>query len=627
MTQETPIIVLCTCIIIFMSLVFFLRDMDTVDSATYCACSVVPSKPSTPKKPAESFVDDDDDLAEDEKTSTPEPRFLRVCTNVNGNKICTPRVRMSDSIHIFRTNGTLILQGPATAASKGGTIGRAWPPLSNSDMNFDVNYLSKAMMGKPLPCTPLLNYTNIRVDTRPLKACIPLPEVYNKYLPTSVTLNGEKYVKKLAEDVVYNSKRGDILGLRGTNGDLDLQMFVTVYQKDIFKNAILLEKIARTYHKVGEWIQDRIYEMSKQRMRYTRVFLTIIGVSETKGTYVGPFGSVVNFNLVNVLDCNENDKALIKMMCDHAANQYKWDRTYARQRLVFRVDNPTEQWACTSSETSTGCIGGMCQSLYATSVSRLNAEIDWFENPQDSECTILHEMMHSLNLFHANKLDSRYEEEYRDANTGVMGFCRSYKAGPRLNPLNMHTLGWLNRRTFVDLDSLTQEGIVITVPSTPDAYVVLHCPIVVVQKMNLSFSGQLPYPVLTLAVMKRNSDGTVNRCVMHTYGGAQPQDRVDALSMQLKGVGHPLIKPLTYLIPTELGIETPEVKVDLFHPKLGSFLPPYVYNQSFSPLDAKPLLSMLNLSLNNKRINMSVKVQLEGPYSGQGDMRVRISRV
>lgn len=624
MTQETPLIVLCTCIIIFMSLVFFMRDMDTVDNDTYCACSVVPSKPSTPKKPAESFVDDDD-LTEDEKTSTPEPRFLRVCTNINGNKICTPRVRMSDSIQIFRTNGTLILQGPAIVVSKGDTIGRAWPPLSTSGTSFDVNTLSKTMMGKPLPCTPLLNYTNIRVDTRPLKACIPLPEVYNSNMPTSVTMNGEKYVKKLADEVVHKTHRGDILGLRGTNGDLDLQIFVTVYQKDIFKNAILLEKIARTYHKVGEWIQDRIYEISRQRMRYTRVFLTIIGVSETKGTYAGPFGSVVNFNLVNVLECNENDKALIIHMCNHAASQYKWDRTYAHQRLIFRVDNPNENWGCIHPITPMGC-QAMCHSFYSTSVSRLNAEMDWFADPQYSECTILHEIMHSMNLFHANKLDSKYDVEYRDTNTGVMGFCDGFKAGPRLNPLNMHKLGWLNRRTFVDLDSLTQEGIVITVPSTPDAYIVLHCPIVVVKNMNLSFTGQLPYPVLTLAVMKRNVDGTVNRCVMHTYGGAPPQNQVTALEMVWQST-YPATSPVTYLIPKELGIETPEVQVDLFHPKLGNFLPPYVYNQNPSPLDVKPLLSMLNLPLNNKRVNMSVKVKLEGPYSGQGGMRVRISRV
>lgn len=523
----------------------------------------------------ETFVSDDDANSTNKQTSSP------------------------GALHIVTPNGLIIRQNISMIPPM--QIGRAMSALTSRNPTS----LTISSIRTPLPLIPVLDYSDsVRKDVRTLKPSLPVPIMDKGKLPQTVSISGKQFNKSFNQDAIFiQNDKTDMLGAFPINGDLDLHVFVIIKRKEVYEDKNAVMKIAQGYKKVCEWIQDRFYEISNQHMRYTRVCLCITGLQNPTGEMDDLFKTkVIPFTIGT--NCDSTGQRLVPDLCRHIANTYEWDATYARQALVFTL----EDFGCKTIITGEGDIG--CYSrcaAYLMSGTEWNMTSNWFQN-KSTEYVIVHELLHNLGLRHANILDEKYEEEYRDTSS-VMGW-----SGLETYPhsLNMYSLGWLDNRKLVDLDTLNTKGILITVPSSLGSCVALVAPVIIVKPGMSTFSGFVPYPVLTLG-MKRNAAGLLNSCVIHTYG---------PVPLLHTSIG------LTYAIPQELGSGKKQVTIDLFHPKLGSFLPPYVKAQSgITPFDVTPFLPNFKLPLSNKRPNMKVRITINGTYNGKGDMQVRIQRV
>lgn len=550
--------------------------------------------------------------------SSPAPN--RICAQVDTRQLVSNRIILKPSPN---DHGYETLVQNMTTLSNGTYTAKAWPPITYKS---DAAFLPRQMT--PFPVVPLLNYTSrTRIDSRPLKAPLQIPEIMKEpALPQVFEIDEgntkQKYVKTTPLDALQmfispDAPKGDYLGALGVNGELDLQVFVMVKRRDIINDPVAVSRIAEGIKNFSEWLQDTIYVISNEHMRYSRVYLGVFGVTRLRGSYYID-NKEIPFDLQR--QCRkDNEQHIISMMCDHVASTYRWDRTYARQKLVFVVDEPTST-VCSdfTGYASHGC-KNMCYALMGNAVKWI-PERNRFEDERLAQCTAVHELLHGFALGHANLLDSNYNRELRDTNTGVMGDCKR-SAFMQVNAMNKYKLGWLDSREYIDLDTLDRNGVVVTVPDASNSCVVLAATSVLMKAR--SYSGHVPYPVLTLAISKASVYLNRNVCVMHTYGPPPPrQGNKYGISFSSK------VSVPTYKIPTELGSNKQEVVVDLFHPVLGSFLPPYLITQGSPKAEyVSQMLQALHLPSTNTRANMRILVRIEGTYRGHGDMAVRIIKL
>lgn len=551
--------------------------------------------------------------------SSPSPASL--CTDLSIKNPSAPILTSSPNTHGSYT----IVQDTSDLMKTSAYDDRAWPPI---DYKNDMTSLPRRL-SPPFPVVALMNYTRVRVDNRPLKSPLPIPEFGDKTpLPDSIMVEDNKVNKLYTRVSVHGALQmvispyapyGDFLGADGVVGDMDLQLFIMVKRKDIISDSVAVARIGEGFRGVAEWLQDTMYAISSQHMRYTRVHLAVFGVQSLQGSYYDN-GKEITFDLQRMCR-KENEQMIISRMCDHVASVYNWDRSYARQKLIFMIDEPSST-ACTdfAGYAETGC-KHMCYALMGNAV-RWIPEANRFENERLAHCTIVHELLHGFALAHANILDVDFRKEFRDTNTTIMGDCNKVPY-LQLNPMNEYKLGWLNRREFVDLDTLDRNGTIVTVPDASNACVVLAATTIIAKPG--SFSGFVPYPVLTLAVRSTSIyEPNKHVCVMHTHGPVPPRSGND-FGISFRSM--PAV--VTYKIPEELGTANNDAIIDLFHPVLGSFLPPYLILQGPRPdnIGLAQLLQGLNIPSNNVRPNMRIRVRAEGIYKGHGDMQVRISKL
>ena len=511
-----------------------------------------------------------------------------VCWSVLAGSIGTARSAMQNT-----SPGPALIKYTPPSGER--SARRAWGPFPTS---LQVADPSKALLKGMQPPTSIKNVTDVRIDNRliTLKPPYAVQELTIKPVPQSIIIAGNKFVKSAPSDVIRTSLIGDLLGSTGRQGDFDVQAFVVITNPDIAKDSTLVGNICASYKSILENFQDDVYMISNQRLRCTRVNLALVGITQLSGT-VNIYGS---FDISKSSTASE--WAVIKSACSHVASVYGWDDAHSLQKMYFMLDKThfgePKAAACADARS--------CNMMMNHPGSYMNTRNYTIRDIVGARFVVLHEFLHTLGLGHTGASNMEYGD-----NTSIMGSYLSWDGITRINAIQRFQLGWIDDAQFVNIDALdSQNGTIVVVPDSENASVFVVAPVILMDIEKKSFSGYLPVPVVSLAMM-RDAKGN-KRCYVHVPPKTYPTANVFSMSY---------FEKYNTVYKFSLGGSDADT-VSLTN------LPPYLITQSSQKGSADSMhvfVQALRLPYPNERGNTTLRFQALGKLAN-GDVRIMITR-